>query len=282
MARRACLTTVACVAFAVLGTGTATAGGHGGKIYFADEGPHLGTSIFSVSPNGRHRDRLTKAAHIESGSGSPAVSPNGRKIAFERFRFRPGSFDGAIWTMRADGSHQKRLTSKHGDANDPSFSPDGRRIVYERHFDIIVMDANGGHRKRLTGGGKAETGPVFSPDGKEIAFERENEIWQMRSDGTKLRRLSPEGRYPDYSPDGRWLTFSITKNGAGSTVWLMRADGSHRRKVGPGQDSVFSADGKKLAYTGSGKATTDANVSIMRTNGSHAHHVSSGCCPSWG
>ena len=37
----------------------------------------------------------------------------------------------------------------------------------------------------------------------------------------------------------------------------MKADGSHRRKLGPGQDSVFSADGKKLAYTGSGKATTD-------------------------
>jgi Tol biopolymer transport system component len=144
------------------------------------------------------------------------------------------------------------------------------------------MDANGGHRKRLTGEGKAETGPVFSPDGKEIAFERENEIWQMRSNGTKLRRLAPEGRYPDYSPDGRWLTFSITKNGADSTVWLMRADGSHRRKLGPGQDSVFSADGKKLAYTGSGKATTDANVSIMRVDGSHAHHVTGGCCPSWG
>lgn len=279
MGRRACLTAIACLAVALLGAATASAGGHGGKIYFSDQGPHLDSFIFSVSPNGRHRDRLTKAANTESDS--PAVSPNGRKIAFDRFRFRPGSFEGAIWTMRPDGNHQKRLTPKHGNADSPSFSPDGRRIVYERHFDIIVMDANGRNRERLTGGRKFDTDPVFSPDGTKVAFERENEIWQMRSDGTKLRRLAREGRYPDYSPDGTWLTFSVTENGPGDTVWLMKADGSHRRKLGPGQDSVFSADGKKLAYTGSGKATTDSNISIMRTNGSHPHHVTSGCCPAW-
>ena len=193
MGRRACLTAIACLAVALLGAATASAGGHGGKIYFADQGPHLDSFIFSVSPNGRHRDRLTKAANTESDS--PAVSPNGRKIAFDRFRFRPGSFEGAIWTMRADGSHQKRLTPKHGNADSPSFSPDGRRIVYERHFDIIVMDANGRNRERLTGGHKFDTDPVFSPDGEQDRLRaRERDLADaLRRDEAAAPRARRDG-----------------------------------------------------------------------------------------
>ena len=74
---------------------------------------------------------------------SPAWSPDGRKIAFDRGR--------GIFVMNADGSGQRRLTQFGLVA---LWSPDGRMIAFRSsgagNVDIFVMNADGSGQRNLT------------------------------------------------------------------------------------------------------------------------------------
>src|SRR6266545_1649839 len=80
--------------------------------------------IYSIGVNGAGIRNLT---HSPLDEDSPAVSPNGRKIAF--IRTTAGNRD--LWIMNADGSGQRRLTSSSAeDERDPVWSPNGALIAF--------------------------------------------------------------------------------------------------------------------------------------------------------
>lgn len=77
---------------------------------------------------------------------APTWSPDGSRIAFSA---RPGDSDGrAIWTMAADGTDLKRITTGPWDY-EPDWSPDGRRIVFTRlelqamELHVVNVDGTG-------------------------------------------------------------------------------------------------------------------------------------------
>jgi TolB protein len=147
------------------------------------------------------RSSRTQLTHSKDGviNNDPAFSPNGRKIAFDRYR-RP--FHSQIWVMRSDGTRIHRLTNRQpGKSNfDPCFSPSGKRIVFARTFSdtrsaIFVMRRNGSHVRRLTSGRVQDSSPAFSPNGKRIAFERsspirEGEIMVMKASGARVHKIT--------------------------------------------------------------------------------------------
>jgi Tol biopolymer transport system component len=90
-------------------------------------------------------------------------------------------------------------------------------------------------------------------------------LWTMNADGSDARPLTSEGfidRFPDVTPDGRFVVFESNR-GTGSDVWRVDADGTHLRQLTTGGHSAqpsLAPDGRSIVYT----ATVDGAPSIRR------------------
>jgi Tol biopolymer transport system component len=90
----------------------------GGRLAFSATAPHTGaSSIDVVNADGSARRRLTPA-RSPYDYDSPAWSSDGKSLLFVRTPDRGGGVDrgiGQVWTMRADGSHERPLTAPFPD-----------------------------------------------------------------------------------------------------------------------------------------------------------------------
>ncbi|HET6171582.1 MAG TPA: hypothetical protein VFD90_03180 [Gaiellales bacterium] len=201
----------------------ASDGPQNGRITFGKKDPALGdTSIWAANPDGSDQQRLTNVVSFFSD-----WSPDGRRIAFD-FVDDVGVH---LAAMTPEGGNVRQLTFGAGIQEIPKWSPDGRWITFDASTlfpddpafttSIWVMRADGSKARQVTHDG-FDVEPVFSPDGSQIAFARitgvtaQNSqlsgIWVVNVDGTGLHEvLAPLAglEHPDWSPDGRWLSFNI-------------------------------------------------------------------------
>jgi len=77
-----------------------------------------------MDADGSNQTRLTRDLALD---GSPAWSPDGRRIAFHSGR--DGNME--IYVMDADGSKQTRLTDHAAGDGSPAWSPDGSKIAFQ-------------------------------------------------------------------------------------------------------------------------------------------------------
>jgi Tol biopolymer transport system component len=197
--------------------------GNGEKIAFSRWGSSS-QQIWIMNHDGTEQTQLTDPS--DATDVHPAFSPDGKRIAFERYDTSGGS---QIWIMNADGSGQMQLTFpgptfEKTEAGSPSFSPHGQTIVFDRYFgptgqDIWVMNVDGSGQTRLTTGSdrSLNSHPDFSPNGQRIVFAREagssTGIWVMNSDGSGQSQVTDgvDGD-PVFSPDGMWVAFGRAKS----------------------------------------------------------------------
>jgi Tol biopolymer transport system component len=148
-------------------------------------------------------------ASFSGRDSSPAVSPDGRTIAFTSDR----EGQSRIWLKQVTGEGEAALTAGPDDL--ARFSPDGTQILFARPDDsstsLYRAAVLGGEARRVVDGA---TEGDWSPDGKRIAFLRlQSEGGQtvtvvavVAADGSDAREVAkvPGGmRAPRWSPDGR-------------------------------------------------------------------------------
>jgi TolB protein len=186
----------------------------------------------------------------------PAISPNGRQIAFSRafgsIRHDQIAHVG-IYRMRIDGSNVRRVTlpkTRTAEDGDPQWSPDGTQIVFTRHYvnkrhepngpqAVYVVNANGAGLRRVTRFKiKAGDGPDWSPDGSQILFRSpetedflHSNIWTIHPDGTGLRQVTHAGSKTkvysaSFSPDGTAITVGMTGVNGQADVYTIGSDGT--------------------------------------------------------
>ncbi len=198
------------------------------------------------------------------GAYAPAVSPDGRRIAFTRYQN-----DRNIWRLdRANPSAawtQPRKLSELSSTRDeafPAMSPDGTRIAFVSNrsgaFDIWVSNSDGSNVVQRTFLGSLSGSVEWSPDGKQIAFDWNPDgnwdVYIVGADQGDPRRLttSPSDEFVDaWSRDGRFLYFNSNQTGS-VQIWKMAPAGN----PGPiqvtrngGYLGAESLDGKDLYYT---------------------------------
>lgn len=207
----------------------------------------------TIGPGGRkawvHRNNkvwelLVDGRVISSGDThlSPGFRPDGTVAAAVS---GPQSTD--IYSF--SGRNKTRLTSAGGINVSPSFSPDGSRMAYASDqggvVSIYVASSGGGAGQLLVTGGKA-TDPAWSPTGEYIAFvSRETDVCIIRPDGSGLRQLTGgqgANQRPSFSPDGRMIVFSSTRNGR-AQLFIMAANGDSQQPLmpdyGPPQEQPY-------------------------------------------
>jgi Tol biopolymer transport system component len=101
--------------------------------------------IFRINPDGGGKQQLTS-----DGGGGPAVSPDGKKIAY--WSQADGDFE--VYLINADGSGRKQLTQNGGNDALPAWSPDGRAIYYlsdqnGKGWAVMVMNADGSNPRKI-------------------------------------------------------------------------------------------------------------------------------------
>jgi dipeptidyl aminopeptidase/acylaminoacyl peptidase len=166
---------------------------------------------------------------------------------------------GGITTVTPDGNDPRQLNLYGSDAN---WAPNGGRIVFSEFGGGIrtMRGGKGGDIRRITERGR-DTSPAYSPDGHRIVFLRELEIggalYTVGANGRGLRRVfrtraETEVDFGlDWSPDGRWIAFSLRRpSGVPTGIRIIRPDGSGLRRLTSGRDSgpTWSPDGQLLAF----------------------------------
>ncbi len=164
--------------------------------------------------------------------GSPAWSPDGKKVAF--VSERDGNDE--VYIVNADGTGATRLTNHRSFDGLPSWSPDGTQILWEatRNYrrGIWVMNADGSDQRQLAPGNGTSFYPAWSPDGERIAFSSNRDgswdIYVINADGTGLARLTSDVASdwaPVWSADGQQIGFLSNRSG-NPEFCVMSPDGS--------------------------------------------------------
>jgi Tol biopolymer transport system component len=206
-------------------------------------------------PGSSVSDRRPKRVIASSGNDvNAAVSPDGRRIAFQSFRGGSGN----IWVCGRDGSNPVQLTSFESHTGTPRWSPDSRRLVFDSleagDWNLYVIDADGGIPRRLTPEPSVDYTGSWSHDGRWIYFASDRsglqELWKMPSEGGPAVQVTHDINlsFPTVSPDGAYLYWWQSSPPQG--IWRMPVDGGEKMQIVPaeGTSMINWAPGRRGLY----------------------------------
>ena len=106
----------------------------------------------------------------------PRVSPDGKKIAFQRAA--PNTSATAVWVMNIDGSGQAAVTDPSLYAYSPSWYPDGKSLAVAASaaasvpapFQVWKIGVDGQGKQQLTHGADRKDSPAISADGSRLIY----------------------------------------------------------------------------------------------------------------
>jgi Tol biopolymer transport system component len=214
--------------------------------------------------SGRERELALAPKEYES----PRISPNGRQLALST----DGEGEAAVWLYDLSGENAIRRLTFTGRNRIPVWSPDGARLAYQsdREGDtaIFVQRADGAaDAERLT---TPEPGEVHVPeswsrDGRHLSYSvltpSGAELWMhSMSDGKDSRFgdvLSTAPLNSAFSPDGRWIAYTMRSRFGGAEVFVQPVPATGARYLvssgdGSAHHPFWSRDGREIFYLGSG------------------------------
>lgn len=214
---------------------------------------------------------LRRADSVCVDRGTPAWSPDGRRIAFGQATVRGDKVESAeIFVMNASGTGARKVTQITAgkpfaiDVLRPAWSPNGKQLVFEvqnlqtaeppNRRALFVVNADGSGLRQLTPWSlNAGDDADWSPDGRLILFRtvstsnrHHGNLHTIRVDGTGLTRLTdyPAPKTvgsPTFSPDGKWIAFSRFTDGPYPAIYVIRATGKDVRRV-TRNEAVYELD----------------------------------------
>jgi Tol biopolymer transport system component len=268
MSPRMSIRTLFFAAFALLAFAIPTAASaaqHGSAVVFSQSWTKEATGTTPATEEGGlfavkqgTRNQLTE----DPADTEPSFSPDGRTIAFAR--------DGHIYTVRPDGSGERRLTNGSAIDSRPQISPNGAIVMFERRAaegepaNLYTVRVNGGPATDLTPGPEEATEARFAPDGKTIVFVRTTiaggsrvnaDLYSIRPSGAGLARLTTTGRVDEFDPRyfAGGIVFSRGNQSEGpagyADIYTMKKDGTKVKPLVEGVGSAYVEDVSPQGHT---------------------------------
>ena len=205
------------------------------------------------------------------------VSPDGRRVAFAWDK--TGQWQ--IYIMELQDGKPTQLTTKDESSISPRFSSDGKRLAYaqdyqgDEKFDIFVLDLDSKEATNITPGTDESILPSvrWSPDGKKIAIASNRSgkfsAYSLESAGwepTLLCDHKYDDSSPDWSPDGRWVTFTSMTRGQDLGVFIVPANGGEARQLGDENATLdasmphWSPDSTRIAFASASRGMSDIGI----------------------
>jgi Tol biopolymer transport system component/DNA-binding winged helix-turn-helix (wHTH) protein len=207
------------------------------------------------------RPIATAAEAMYYGQSVFVFAPGGKKIVFAS----AADVNQQIWTMNADGSEQRQLTTGQGTNWQPRLAPDGSYILFASNrsgaAQIWRMNLDGSNQTRVTEGAAGSRPIHVSADGKTVYFEspRDSTLGKIviGANGETVSTIISDERMfqPAISPDETRVAYFSRKPHEPFQIALMSlADAAIVKSIPlPEEGSipiklVWSPDGDSLFY----------------------------------
>ena len=189
--------------------------------------------------------------------GGIDISPDGNRLVLNA--------RGDIFTVPAKTGITRNLTETSGvHERNPKWSPDGKWIAYISDAtgeDEIYIRTQDGLQKPVQLTSNSDTYKYafdWSPDGKKILWgDKMQRLRYIDIDSKKItdveQTLDGEIRGFNWSPDSRWITYTLPRFNTTSVIIIYNLDSKEKQIVTDewfdSYNSSFSSDGKYLIFT---------------------------------
>jgi dipeptidyl aminopeptidase/acylaminoacyl peptidase len=213
------------------------------------------------------------------GVGGPRISPDGRRILYERRHVdrMEDDWDSGIWIMDADGSRNRFLV----EGSSPRWSPDGTRIAYLAEGDpegsqvFVLWLGTGDEPTQVTRVTESPGNVQWSPDGTRLSFLMDvpaERGWSVEvpaaPEGAEWTAPPRVVHRLHYRADGRGFT-----DDAYTHLFTVPADGGTPRQLTEGDWNVgarfdalpfgggydWTPDGRRIVFDGWREGDPDMN-----------------------
>jgi len=244
--------------------------------------------LFLVPIDGSPARRLTTPDPGDRCDSWPAFSPDGRDVAFVRFR----SFEvGDVFVVPAQGGSPRRLTQDSADVNGLAWTPDSEGLVFSsartgvHRLWRIAARADQAVPEVIVETADEATAPSLARTGERLAYTRadtDSNIWRL-----SLPPAAPPERFiastrvdhsPRYSPDGRKISF-ISSRGGSLETWIADADGADAAPLASVGGSYLGAaswapDSRRVTFAASDGKGGNSEIYVMNASGGRPQNLS--------
>jgi len=285
----------------------------GSRLAWSADGRYLFTScrrttnsplaMIRISVETGEQQPITSPPQAIAGDFGPAISPDGRRLAFVRVKGAKIAdlYVASLTHAPPIGDPPQQVTFDGADVESVAWTRNGRELIFSsdrRGRHELWRVASSGHAEpvRLPGMGEDATDLAVAPAGERLVYSRGvtyGSLWKMPIEGAKsgepLRVTANTARdkYSHFSPDGKRIAFQSGRSGV-DEIWICDSDGSNAvqlTRFGKGMSGSprWSPDGKNIAFDSN--ITGNWDVWVIGAEGGGPRRLTTnpagGAVPSW-